>query len=184
MVDLSNYFVEIDFITNVTQNSNLQILFLGNLISQSYSLLSTLNLTAALYARTLGGIQQCIGSIYNNCYTCAAPLTLCNSICYCNNSFYWNGTTCSACYSSCQVCNGPLLTDCLLKTVSGGTNNGCNTGYFYYSDTCERIKYQNCFPCDTSCLTCTGPGSTDCQTCYENATLQSNKTCSCNQGWT
>ena len=74
----------------------------------------------------------------------AAPLTLRNSICYCNNSFYWNGITCSACYSSCQVCNGCLLTDCLLKTVSGGTNNACNTGYFYYSNTCESNVYQNC----------------------------------------
>ena len=180
MVDLSNYFIEIDFVTNITQNSTLQISFLGNVVSQSYSLLSTINLTAILYARTLGGIQQCFGSIYTNCYTCAAPLTLCNSICYCNNSFYWNGTTCLPCSSTCQVCNGPLANNCLLQTISDSINV-CSTGYFFQSDTCESNKYQNCFPCDTSCLTCIGPS--DCQTCYENATLQSNKTCSCSQGW-
>ena len=182
MIDLSNYLIEIEFVANVTQNSSLQISFLYIIVSQYNSLLSNLNLTAALYARTLGGIQQCFGSIYDNCYTCAAPLTLCNSICYCNNNFYWNGTTCSACYSSCQVCNGPLLTDCLLKTVSGGTNNGCNTGYFYYSDTCESIKYQNCFTCDPSCFNCTGKSSNDCSFCIQNASLQPDNTCSCNQG--
>ena len=145
-------------------------------------MLSSLNLTAALYGRTLGGIQQCFGSIYNNCYTCAAPLTLCNSMCYCNNSFYWNGTTCSECYSSCSICNGPSANNCLLQTISD-TINVCSTGYFFHSDSCETIKYQNCFPCDTSCLTCISPGPSDCQTCYENATLQSNNTCLCNQGW-
>ena len=61
--------------------------------------------------------------------------------------------------------------------------NTCSTGYFFHSDTCESITYQNCFPCDPSCLTCIGPDPTDCQTCYENATLQSNNTCSCSQGW-
>ena len=127
MVDLSNYFIEVDFVTNVTQNSSLQVLFLGNLFSQSYSLLSTSNLTAALYARTLEGIQLCSGSIYNNCYTCAAPLRLCNNICYCNSSFYWSGSTCSACYSSCSICNGTSANNFLLQTISD-TINVCSTG--------------------------------------------------------
>ena len=142
-------------------------------------MLSSLNLTAALYGRTLGGIQQCFGSIYNNCYTCAAPLTLCNSMCYCNNSFYWNGTTCSECYSSCSICNGPLLTDCLLQTITN--NNVCSTGYFFHS--CESFTYYNCLPCDSTCLSCEGPYSSDCLSCTQNATLQSNKSCRCSQGY-
>ena len=180
MIDISTYLIQIVFVQNITQNSSLGITFIESVVSQNNSLLSSSNLTAALYARTLGGIQQCFESTYNNCYTCASPMNLCNSICYCNNSFYWNGNTCSACYSSCSICNGPSANDCLLQTVS--TNNVCIDGYFFYNDTCDSVTFRNCFGCDTSCLSCKGPYSTDCTSCNQNSSLQSNNTCLCSQG--
>ena len=179
MIDSLTYLVKIVFVENVTQNSSLEISILGSFFSLSNSLLSNYKLNAALYARKMGGIQECFESAYNNCYTCAFPMTLWNSICYCNNSFYWDGTTCSACSSSCLVYNGSKPGDCLLKTKS--LSNVCSDGYFYYS--CDSATYYNCFPCDPSCFDCTGPLSNECTSCIHNATLQSNGACSCSQGW-
>ena len=180
MIDISTYLIQIVFVQNITQNSSLGITFIGSIISQNNSLLSTSNLTVALYARTLGGTQQCFESTFSNCYTCASPMNLCNSICYCNNSFYWNGTTCSACYSSCSICNGPSANDCLLQIIS--INNVCSDGYFYYSNQCGRNIYKNCFACDPSCFNCMGNASSDCTDCIQNASLQPDNTCLCNQG--
>ena len=88
MIDSSTYLIEIVFVENITKNSILEVSPLNSLTSQKNSLLSASNLNAALFARTLGGIQECFVSIYNNCYTCASPMNLCTSICYCNNNFY------------------------------------------------------------------------------------------------
>ena len=134
-----------------------------------------------MYTRTLGGIKECFESIYKNCYTCAPPMVLCTNKCYCNNNYYWNRTTCLACDSSCSICNGPLLSDCLLNNITN--NKICKDGYFFHSDTCDNVTYYNCFPCDPSCFSCTGPDSTDCNSCIQNATLQSNNSCLCSEGW-
>ena len=181
MIDISSYYVDVVFDQNITQNNELEILFSANIVSKTNSLLITSSLKAALYPHTLGGIQECFESIYDNCYTCAASMTLCTTICYCNNNFYWDGTSCSACDSSCSICNGPLPSDCLLKTVSN--KNFCKDGYFFHSDTCDSATFYNCFPCDPSCFDCIGPALNDCTSCMQNATLQSNGTCSCSQGW-
>ena len=181
MIDEKNYYIDIIFDQNITQNNRLEILFSANIVSQNNSLLLTSNLNATLYNRTLGGIKECYESKYNNCYTCASPMALCTSLCYCNTSFYWDGTTCSACDSSCLICNGASANTCLLPKWNN--NNVCIDGYFFHSDTCDAVSYSNCFPCDPSCFNCTGPFSTDCISCGQNATLQSNNACSCRQGW-
>ena len=180
-IDNSNYIINIVFDQNITKGSILEISLSADIVSQKNSLLSSSGLNAALYARILGGIQECFGSIYDNCYTCASPMTLCTSICYCNINYYWDGTTCSACDSPCSICNGPLASDCLLIAIS--YSNVCSDGYFFHFDSCNGISYYNCFPCDPSCFDCTGPSSNECTTCMQNATLQSNNTCSCSQGW-
>ena len=181
MIDFSSYFIDIVFDQNITQNNELEILFSPNIVSKKNSLLIISSLKAVLYPHTLGGIQECLESIYDNCYTCADPMNLCTTICYCNNNFYWDGTSCSACDSSCSICNGPLPSDCLLKTVSN--KNFCKDGYFFHSDTCDGVNYSNCFACDPSCFICAGPFSTDCISCGQNAILQSNNACSCREGW-
>ena len=126
-----------------------------------------------------GGILECYGPLYNNSYTCAYVMNLCNSKCFCNNGYYWNGTNCSQCYTSCLNCNGPLESDCLLKSNS----RNCSAGYFNLSDTCGGITYNSFFPCHSSCSTCSGSNSSNCLSCVQNATLQSNYSCSCSQGW-
>ena len=182
MVNSSTYLIEIVFVKNVTQNTILQIEMLGSIVSQSNSLLSTKNLNGSLYARTLGGIQECFGSFYNNCYTCAYPMSLCTNKCYCNKNYYWSGSTCASCDSSCSICNGNLATNCLLEPVPN--DNSCMIGYFFHSDTCEGITYSNCFPCDPTCLSCVGPSSNNCASCIQNASIQSDNSCLCSQGWT
>ena len=87
-VDLSTYFLEINFVENIEKNSILQVYIRSNLTSQNNSLLSTQNLNTTLYARTLGGIRECFESTYSNCYDCAIPMSLCNSRCYCNINHY------------------------------------------------------------------------------------------------
>ena len=126
-----------------------------------------------------GGILECYGPLYNNSYTCAYVMNLCNSKCFCNNGYYWNGTNCSQCYTSCLNCNGPLESDCLLKSNS----RNCSAGYFNLSDTCGGITYNSFFPCHSSCSTCSGSNSSNCLSCVQNAALQSNYSCSCSQGW-
>ena len=88
VIDNSNFIVNIVFDQNITKGNVLEILFSENIVSQKNALLSTSVMNAALYARTLGGLQECFESAYSNCYTCASPMTLCTSICYCNVHYY------------------------------------------------------------------------------------------------
>ena len=55
------------------------------------------------------GVLECSGPFYNNALSCAQSMTLCNNICFCNETFYWNGTMCLPCYSSCSFCNFLLM---------------------------------------------------------------------------
>ena len=87
-VNSSVYIININFAQNITKSTNLQVTMQASMISQSNSLLANSSLNAALYAKILGGIQECFESSYNNCYTCASPMTLCGSICYCNINYY------------------------------------------------------------------------------------------------
>ena len=125
------------------------------------------------------GVLECSGPFYNNALSCAQSMTLCNNICFCNDTFYWNGTMCLPCYSSCSFCNGPLSSNCLLNSNS----QNCITGYFYKSDTCESVTYEGCFGCDATCLSCSGPSLSDCTNCIQTATLVEGGSCMCSQGW-
>ena len=125
------------------------------------------------------GVLECSGPLYNNTLTCVYSMTLCNNKCFCNDTFYWNGTMCLTCHSSCSFCNGPLSSNCLLNSNS----QNCITGYFYKFDTCESVTYERCFACDSTCLTFYGFSSSECMDCIQTATLEGDNTCSCSRGW-
>ncbi|XP_068615370.1 extracellular matrix organizing protein FRAS1-like, partial [Brachionichthys hirsutus] len=99
----------------------------------------------------------------------------------CAHQYYLNTTTraCRECDWSCNACNGPRRTDCLLcmegyVLQDGVCTQGCSPGFYQDGD--------KCLSCDDDCMKCWGPGQ--CQQCQPPyATLQGHCVLKCGRNY-
>ena len=123
--------------------------------------------------------KTCSGYSNTDCTSCPGNATLISgNDCSCNAGYYWTGTECSLCYSACWTCNGNTSNNCTLCwSPMTLVNNTCS---------CGSKKYWNgisCESCNISCAACIGSFSNNCTMCLDNASLQSDNTCTCDQNY-
>ncbi|EAR90506.3 zinc finger lsd1 subclass family protein (macronuclear) [Tetrahymena thermophila SB210] len=126
----------------------------------------------------------CNGGANNNCLSCQngryLDQTLKQCVLNCNSNQYVdaNSGQCMQCHSSCQTCNGPLISNC----------KSCKSGLFLQDSQCKPIcdgsyfgdvMTNTCQPCFNSCKTCDGPNNNNCLSCLAPSLFfqQSSKTC-------
>ena len=78
----------------------------------------------------------------------------------CPNQYYYDGSICSLCDPSCNLCFGKSASECF----------GCNEGYSFNGTLC--------FSCPKNCSACSGPNPGQCSRCIDTYILQSDNTCS------
>ncbi|EWS75787.1 zinc finger lsd1 subclass family protein (macronuclear) [Tetrahymena thermophila SB210] len=126
----------------------------------------------------------CNGGANNNCLSCQngryLDQTLKQCVLNCNSNQFsdvYSGQ-CWQCHSSCQTCNGPLISNC----------KSCTSGLFLQDNQCKPtcdgsyfgdVITNTCQPCFNSCKTCDGPNNNNCLSCLAPSLFfqQSSKTC-------
>lgn len=140
--------------------------------------------------------QEC--SDINTCIDCWENAGLSNGTCTCNIGFGLNATghceicseNCQSCYSNfleCEECVEPFGLDIVLKTCMSCSDpdclhchadkdicTECKVGTFVASGACET--------CEMTCQSCVA-SSTNCTTCWDNASLNPDFTCTCQYGF-
>jgi len=79
--------------------------------------------------------------------------------CTCNEGYYYSGSSCVACDSSCTSCYGAGATQCYQ----------CKSGYSYISGTCTQ--------CYSTCSACTGSAYNQCVDCMTGYFLYDGNQC-------
>ncbi|EAR96178.2 surface protein (macronuclear) [Tetrahymena thermophila SB210] len=112
--------------------------------------------------KCLSSCKTCLNG--NSCSTCF------------DQNFLNSSNQCQPCDSTCQTCNGPQNTNCMI--CKSGLHMQLSTSLCVQS--CDSNEFLNalsqCQKCDNSCKTCDGSSSSNCKSCYSNYYLY-NKSC-------
>ena len=119
--------------------------------------------------------------------------------CVCADGSFWNGSNCSPCAPSCSLCSPTACTVCKVGNSLTATGTCvCNFNFLPQTDGtclaptgpggCKFNQYlpigsTTCASCDSSCFSCSGPSPGQCTQCGQNAAFDSNKLCTCNNGF-
>ena len=125
---------------------------------------------------------NCGGPGNKDCLACSAPFSLQNDkSCSCNYGYFYNGTACQPCSSTCGSCTGASISQCtsckgnnvFLKPTGECT---CLPGYTPDSTgICNLVGN-----CDITCQTCFASNRLDaCVSCKYPAVLTSSNVCAC-----
>ncbi len=106
----------------------------------------------------------------NSCLPCTDPCSTCvfyDTQCLsCVPRFYLSGNSCLPCHYSCETCSGPLISNCLVCSISDNRkiNPGgqclCDTGFI-------DVGVSVCGLCHYSCLSCSAANSISaCSSCH------------------
>lgn len=119
-----------------------------------------------VYSSTLG---ICITAI-THCSVQSSD-TIC-STCDTGYYLYSDETGCGACYSSCSLCTGPLVSDCECagSNVQFDTtleNCVCDEGFYDLNDVSDGCLGE----CYSTCLACSGGGNNQCTSCSSPSIL-------------
>ena len=110
--------------------------------------------------------STCTSTNYRTLNSSADYFGVLSNYCVCYYGTYpINPTTCGLCHEKCEVCHGPLETQCDFcsdtykrKFKLSTTECVCKDGYY------DDGNYM-CADCDIRCLRCTGPSTEECQQC-------------------
>lgn len=153
----------------------------------------------------------CMGPGDSQCLTCSqgADFTLAwdrlgnfsYGRCDCGHGFFMEQNTCKSCNPTCEECNGPSSTDCLVckagldqvKNTNGTIECKCKTGFMLKEGGCVPSTavtcgntykaFKNagvCTPCEANCASC--EDSTTCSGCLLPYILNSDNECDCPAG--
>jgi len=98
--------------------------------------------------------------------------------CVCEERYFLHDSKCIKCYPTCKTCSGSDHNDCL----------SCDGAYLYPDGTCgpcavgTYLEDTQCLDCVELCVTC--ENQVECLECTENSSMNQDKTCSCNKGFT